>query len=137
MNGASIQEIERGFSVPFGGQVQSGDIQRFADATRFHIRSAHQILSALLSMSPEQEIEFEKIERQLEFGVPPDVVPFMQAPFLLSRGEALALAKAGIRSREALAKMGNDSLTAILGKGRASALQIALKVGQDQAMAAA
>jgi hypothetical protein len=64
MEGVSIQEIERSFSVPFGGQVQSGDITRFADATRFHLRSARQILSALLTMTPEQEVEFDLIGRQ-------------------------------------------------------------------------
>ena len=87
MEGVSIQEIERSFSVPFGGQVQSGDISRFADATRFHLRSARQILSALLTMTPEQEVEFDLIDRQLEFGVPAALVPFMETPFLLSRGE--------------------------------------------------
>jgi helicase len=137
MNGTSIQEIEGKFSVPFGGQVQSGDINRFADATRFHLRSAHQILSALLSMSAEQEIEFEKVERQLEFGVPHDLVAFMQAPLLLSRGEALALANAGIRSRQALGKMDDAGLRAVLGKDRASALQAALKADPDQTVVAA
>jgi helicase len=137
MNGASIQEIEKRFSVPFGGQVQSGDIQRFADATRFHLRSAHQILSALLSMSPQQEIEFENIARQLEFGVPADLIDFMETPFLLSRGEALALANAGIRSRVALENMENDSLTAILGKRRAGALQVVIETVQTQKATAA
>ena len=137
MNGTSIQEIEGKFSMPFGGQVQSGDINRFADATRFHLRSAHQILSALLSMSAEQEIEFEKVERQLEFGVPHDLVAFMQAPLLLSRGEALALANAGMRSRQALGKMDDAGLRAVLGKDRASALQAALKAHPDQTVVAA
>jgi helicase len=126
MEGASIQEIERSFSVPFGGQVQSGDITRFADATRFHLRSARQILSALLTMTPEQEIEFDLIGRQLEFGVPAALVPFMEAPFLLSRGETLALGNVGLRSREALAKLESGALTAIFGERRAKAVQLAL-----------
>jgi helicase len=138
MEGASIQEIERTFSVPFGGQVQSGDITRFADATRFHLRSARQILSALLTMTPEQEIEFDLVGRQLEFGVPADLVPLMEPPLLLSRGETLALGNAAVRSREALAKLESGFLTAILGERRAKAVQFALaSISGQQAEAAA
>ena len=126
MDGTSIQDIERSFSVPFGGQVQSGDIARFADGTRFHLRSARQILSALLTMTPNQETEFDMIGRQLEFGVPADLVSFMEAPLLLSRGEALALGNAGVRSREALAKMDKGALTAVLGERRATSVLAAL-----------
>jgi helicase len=132
MEGVSIQEIERSFSVPFGGQIQSGDITRFADATRFHLRSARQILAALLTMTPEQELEFDLIGRQLEFGVPAQLVPFMEAPFLLSRGETLALGTAGVRSREALAKTEDAALTAILGENRAKAVKLALAALSSQ-----
>jgi helicase len=123
--------------VPFGGQVQSGDITRFADATRFYLRSAHQIISALLTMTPEQETEFDLIGRQLEFGVPAALVPFMEAPFLLSRGETLALGNAGLRSRQALATLESGVLTAILGEGRAKGVQLALASEQHRDAAAA
>jgi helicase len=126
MAGVSIQEIERSFSVPFGGQIQSGDITRFADATRFHLRSARQILAALLTMTPEQELEFDLIGRQLEFGVPAPLVPFREAPLLLSRGETLALGNVGVRSLETLAKVEDAALTAILGERRAKAVKLAL-----------
>ena len=77
-------------------------------------------------MTPEQEIEFDLIGRQLEFGVPADLVPLMEAPFLLSRGETLALGSAGVRSRETLANLESGALTAILGERRANAVQLAL-----------
>jgi hypothetical protein len=118
--------------------VQSGDIARFADSTRFHLRSARQILSALLRMTPEQEIEFDLIGRQLEFGVPAALVPFMESPLALSRGETLALANAGVRSHEALAKLESSALTAIIGATRAKAVQLALASsrGEQETIAA-
>jgi helicase len=125
MEGVSIQNIEQRYSVPFGGQVQSGDIQRFADATRFHLRSAHQILSALLSMTPERELEFDTVARRLELGVPPELIPFMEAPFSLSRGESLALASAGINSCALFGKSTDEILVPILGERRAAFVKAA------------
>ena len=58
--------------------------------------------------------------------MPAALVPFMEAPFLLSRGETLALGNVGLRSREALAKLESGALTAILGERRAKAVQLAL-----------
>jgi hypothetical protein len=83
-------------------------------------------------MTPEQELEFDLIGRQLEFGVPAQLVPFMEAPFLLSRGETLALGTAGVRSREALAKTEDAALTAILGENRAKAVKLALAALSSQ-----
>lgn len=117
-SGVPIQELEKRYSVPFGGQVQAGDILRFADATRFHMRSAHQILSALLVMGMEQERQFDEVMRQLEFGVPHDLAWLMERPFLLSRGETLALAEQGIRSHDDLVQMSSDTAKRVLGEDR-------------------
>lgn len=133
MDGVSIQEIEDRFSVPFGGQVRSGDILRFADATRFHLRSAHQILSALLAMTPEQEKDFDLVARRLEFGVPASLVPLLEPPLGLSRGEALALAAEGVRSRESLSALSRDRLNSVLGSARAGLIQLALDETLDRA----
>jgi hypothetical protein len=53
---------------------------------------------ALVVMTPEQEAEFDLIGRQLEFGVPAALVPFMETPLVLSHGEVLALGNAGLLS---------------------------------------
>ena len=111
--------------------MQSGDIQRFADATRFHLRSAHQIIAALLSMTPEQETEFEQVARRLEFGIPADLIELMQPPLLLSRGETLALANAGVRSRSALARAELPMLKRIVGERRAAAIQAMFKPASE------
>jgi hypothetical protein len=118
MHGTSIQDIEQKYSVPFGGQIQSGDVLKFADGTRFHLHSAHQILSALLAMDPAQEQEIESVLTQLEFGVPTDLMPMMRRPFGLSRGECLALASRGVRAVTVLVKSGPAMLIEVLGARR-------------------
>ncbi|MGY3347175.1 MULTISPECIES: DEAD/DEAH box helicase [unclassified Bradyrhizobium] len=120
MVGASIQDIEQKYTVPFGGQVQSGDILRYADGTRFHLYSAHQILSALLAMNESREREFDQVLGQLEYGVPTDLIPMMVRPFLLSRGEVLALADRGVRSVEVLLQTSEAVLQDTLGRGLGS-----------------
>lgn len=119
MKGLSVGSIEQKYSVPFGGQVQLGDIQRYTDGTRFHLSSARQILSALLVMDEAKEREFETIVAQLELGVPPELIEMRRPPLSLSRGECLALAAQGIRTPTDLVKAGTDALKAILGSSRA------------------
>jgi hypothetical protein len=63
-------------------------------------------------MTPEQEAEFDLIGRQLEFGIPAALIPFMETPLMLSRGEVLALGNAGLPSREAVAKPESSTLIA-------------------------
>jgi len=115
MQGTSIQDIEARYSVPFGGAIQLGDIQRFADATRFHFQSAHRILSILLAMTPQSEQEFELTARQLEFGVPPELIPLMEPPLALSRGEALAASARGLRSAADFASASSEKLVDLFG----------------------
>lgn len=122
MQGSAIQDIEQKFSVPFGGQIQAGDISRFADSTRFHLRSAHQILSALLGMTAEHEAAFEGIALRLEFGAPVELVPLMKARLGLTRGEALALSSYGLQSLEALADANVEVLSQTLGVQRGKAV---------------
>jgi helicase len=118
MQGAAVQEIEQKYSVPFGGQIQSGDILKFADGTRFHLHSAHQVLSALLAMDQTKEEEFESVLTQLEFGVPSDLAPMMSRPFALTRGECLALATRGVRSVTILTQSDRALLVDVLGTVR-------------------
>ncbi|MGH7918058.1 MAG: hypothetical protein ACREQE_11355 [Candidatus Binataceae bacterium] len=47
-------------------------------------------------MTPKQEAEFDSIGRQLEFGGPAVLVPFMETPLVHSLEEALALGNAGL-----------------------------------------
>jgi helicase len=121
--GAQVQSIERRFSIPFGGQIQLGDIQRYADSTRFYLQSAHKILAALLAIDQDKEREFEDIASQLEFGVPADLVDLMKSPLGLSRGECLALAANGLRSRTAIRDVPSEMLEGLLGRRRAAQIK--------------
>jgi len=54
IEGTPIDVLEKRFSTtPFGGAIGYGNIIGIADGTRFHLRSAHQILSALFPDQPE------------------------------------------------------------------------------------
>jgi replicative superfamily II helicase len=127
MRGLSVELIEQKYSVPFGGQVQLGDIQRFSDGTRFHLSSARQILSALLAMDEAKEREFETVVAQLELGVPPELLGLRKPPLSLSRGECLALAGQGIRSTTDLVNASSDTLKGVLGARRAAQLSVVLR----------
>jgi hypothetical protein len=70
-----------------------------ATRTRFHLRSAHQILSTPL---PDQPGFLHEILRRLDFGLPAAVLPLTQLQVPLTRGQCLALAAVGLaRSRGA------------------------------------
>jgi hypothetical protein len=52
MEGTPVDILEKRYSTtPFQGAVGYGDIMRIVEGTRFYLRSAHQILTAL---SPDQ-----------------------------------------------------------------------------------
>ncbi len=123
MTGLAVQAIEQKYSVAFGGQIQFGDIQRYADGTRFYLQSAHKILAALLVVDQPREREFEGVIAQLEFGVPAEFADLMRVPYGLTRGECLALADAGIRSRLALDEAPQELLVAALGSRRGSQIK--------------
>jgi hypothetical protein len=74
----------------------------------------------------EQEAEVALIDRRLEFAVPAALVPFMETPLVLSRGEALARGNDGLLSRKAIVKPESSTPLAILGDRRAKAVQLAL-----------
>jgi len=123
MAGEAIQAIERTYSVPFGGQIQQGDIQRFADGTRFFLQSAGAILAALGIIADGREAEFEHAMAELEFGVPAALLDFVRRPLSIPRGECMALAQVGVRTLDQLLALEPERLTQILGTTLAARLQ--------------
>lgn len=89
--GRSLEEIEREFSTtPYAGRIEHGDIRRFADSTRFHLRSASDILSILLiGQHPQEEID--AVLKRLEVGIPSELLDLLKLPLPLTRGEYLVL----------------------------------------------
>ena len=81
-----------------------GDIIRIADGTRFHMRSAHQILSILFPDQPMFLSGLDELLHRLEFGLPAQALPLTQIALPLTRGQYLALFVSGCSTpREALA----------------------------------
>ena len=98
ISGRSLEDIERDFSIlPYAGRIEHGDIRRFADSTRFHLRSASDILSILLVGHDPQE-EIDSILKRLEVGIPAELLDLLKLPLPLTRGQYLALGARNIVS---------------------------------------
>jgi helicase len=90
--GVPAEAIERRFTTnPFQGVIGLGDVVRFADATRFHLRSAHQIAALLFIDGAAPAEVVDSMTRRLQLGIPEDVLPLLDLPFSLTRGELLEL----------------------------------------------
>jgi hypothetical protein len=109
-----VEEIERTFTtnpfVPFS----YGDIRSIADGTRFHLRSARQIVSLLLVSTPAFEDEIDNLLLRLEAGIPTDALDLLKIPIALPRGDYLALRAAGVMTRDRLWKMTREQLNSLL-----------------------
>jgi len=116
ITGVPTATIEENFKSrnPFSGNISYGDLRRFADFTRFQLRSAYKI--ALL-LFPGQIIDDENIEnimKSLEVGLPVDALDLLTLPMQMSREEYLTLANNGIKNAEELFQMSKESLAQIL-----------------------
>lgn len=124
VTGVSIERIEKTYTyTPFQGAVHSGDIRRIADSTRFHLRSAFKIALVVAPNSLCAESDFDKILKQLEVGLPEDVIELLELPVNLTRGEYLALHEQGITEPAHLWSQSSDQLGMILGSVRAEQLE--------------
>jgi len=122
INGVSIEDIEKQYSTsPYFGRISYGDIRRFADATRFHLRSVYQI-ALTMDIAPNEE-KMEALLNQLEIGIPKDVIPLLSLPLRLERGEYLALYNVNIKTIKDLWAASSDQLKTILGKNRADEIE--------------
>lgn len=124
ITGTPIETIEKRFSAnPYQGVIGHGDVRRFADLTRFHLRSAHQIACVMFPASGPDEGAIERLLKQLETGIPAAGLDLLSLSMSLSRGEYLTLIKAGITSPAALYALSRVDVERILGAGRAKELR--------------
>lgn len=115
INGEAVEAIEQRYSPnPYQGKISHGEIRRFADATRFHLRSAYEISAAMLLNSEQTTKEMEILFKQLEVGLPAAAIDLLLIPVPLTRGEYLELYKRGIKNSEDLKKTSDQ--TAIISK---------------------
>lgn len=122
--GFPMEEIERRNSPPGRyGQIGRGDIERFADATRFHLRAAAEIARVMLTDSAPTEEQSDALLRRLEFGVLPTTLGLLTLQANWTRGELLALQAIGVDTADALWARSKGDLRAVLGDARVEALQ--------------
>jgi hypothetical protein len=124
IEGTPVDVLEKRYSTtPFGGAIGYGNIIGIADATRFHLRSAHQILATLFPDQPDFLQGLDEILQRLEFGLPADALPLTKVSMRLTRGQYLALLSAGVRKAEDLNNLGDDRLRQCVGLGAAALLR--------------
>lgn len=124
INGVPVEMIEETYSPnPYQGRIGHGDIRRFADATRFHLRAAYQITTVLFINEIQKEELIETILKQLELGIPAGALRLTELPISLSRGEYLALYKNGITSTDDYWKTPKENIIAVLGETRVKELE--------------
>lgn len=123
VEGTPVEVIEKRYSTtPFQGSIGYGSLMTIAEATRFHLRSAHQIISTLVPDRPEFLMALDDLLTRLEFGLPKDLLELTQVRPRLSRGQCLALARAGATTAAALDTLDAGTLRACV--GAATALQM-------------
>jgi helicase len=116
IRGVSIEEIERRYAStnPYFGNIGYGDVRKFADLTRFQLRSAHQIASLIFPGQFIDEKAIDTLLKQLEVGIPADSLDLLELPFSLSRGEYLALNANGVKNRAELFSQSREALWKVL-----------------------
>lgn len=126
--GTPIETLEKSYSTtPFQGAVSYGDVIRIADATRFHLRSAHQILAILLTEHPDFVRALDTLLVRLEFGLPEAAIPLTELPVPLIRGQYLALWQAGCVAPDQVGKLDDAQLTACVGSAVAQRIRDAAR----------
>jgi len=124
IGGVAVENLERSYSTtPYQGSIGSGDVTRFADVTRFHLRSASEIARVMYPGQGPDEATMEALLRQLETGMPAEALPLLELPLVLTRGEYLGFLRAGVSTPSALWELPETRLQEIVGTRRAHQLE--------------
>ncbi len=131
IRGTPIEQVEANATTnPYQGAITAGYVRGFADAARFHLRSAFDIASIALVVDAPSAEAIEEMLCRLEFGIPPSVVPMARERNLgLQRGELLALLRAGVDSLEKLKALSPTDLAIAVGEMRAKQIVVMLQQG--------
>lgn len=124
INGVSVEDIEQRYTVnTFFYAISYGHIRGIVDATRFHLRAAHQIASVLFIDRGPDETSIETLLKQLEEGLPADALGLLEIPIELTRGEYLTLFRTGLLTKDDLWKFSFEQIKEMLGQERAVELE--------------
>jgi helicase len=118
-----MENIERNASANAFSAVGKGNVLGFAEATRFHLRSAANIVEALLIQNGPSGDDIENVLLQLEFGLPLDHLDLLNVGVPLTRGECLTLGQNGVKTAESLWETAPSQLQAWLGMPRVRELE--------------
>ena len=134
IEGTTVDELERRYSTtPYQGAISYGDIIRIADSARFHLRSAHQILSTLFPDQPMFLSGLDQLLRRLEFGLSEAALPLTDISLPLTRGQYLALFASGCATVDDAKNLTLEALAECIGADGASLLRA--KFGTDAEVA--
>ncbi len=120
--GIPMDTIEQNYSVNMYNAVGYGDVRSCADATRFHLRAAHQIATVLFVDKGPSEESVETLLKQLEVGLPAGALELLSLPLSLTRGEYLALYRSGLTNSDAVWAQSVERLKDLIGAERATML---------------
>jgi replicative superfamily II helicase len=121
INGVPVETIEQQYTANPFYRIGYGDIRRFADSTRFHLRSAHQIAAVLYAGAGPSESEIDALLTRLEVGLPADALDLLRIPLDLTRGEYLGLYRAGVPTLQDVWNLSDQRMAELLPR-RASRL---------------
>ena len=124
IDGVSVEAIEQRYSANlYSGTIGHGDIRRFADAARFHLRPACQIVNVMYIENGISEDAIDAMLRQLEVGIPANALGLTALPVELSRGEYMALYRRSVTSPEQFWGMEEAIMVETLGRDQAKRLR--------------
>ncbi|RYZ90653.1 MAG: DEAD/DEAH box helicase [Proteobacteria bacterium] len=115
IDGVALEHIERTFTANAFVPVGPGEIRGIADGTRFHLRSAAQILRVVHPDGGATDEEFDSVFKRLELGISEDAVALTSLPVTLARDEYMALAGSGITSEVAFRAASRERIEALVG----------------------
>lgn len=114
IDGVATDRIERHYSTTlYGGRVEYGNVRSIADTAKWLLPSVTQIASVVV---PDRAFEIDDLQTRLQFGLPADVLPLLELPIELTRGEYLALASSGLTTPASMLEASPESLERILSR---------------------
>ncbi len=126
IEGVPVDAIEKKYTTtPFQGAVFYGDIVRIAESARFHLRSARQILGALIPDKAEFLGGLDDLLPRLEYGVPASALKLVGFKTPLTRGQYLALHQLGCCSADDIPRLDQQTLSGVVGPSMAATLKSA------------
>lgn len=125
ISGVPVSQIEAAYTVtPYQGSISYGDIRKFADNTRFHLRAVYQIAAILFADYGAHGEAIDILIKRLEQWLPSDALPLLELPLQMERGDYLALYQSGAKSPSDVRKFSDDEIKKILGPQKTNRLKV-------------